>query len=106
MLRRKKKKINLVCATKNKIQRRQDAPKCYDLTTVCYAFKPNYIVKNDNLFKGRVGIFKIPKNRAIDIDHIDDYKLVKALSNKSEKNCSNNWIWLNREETCQNIKKI
>lgn len=76
----KKKKINLVCATKNKIQRRQDAPKCYDLTTVCYAFKPNYIVKNDNLFKGRVGIFKIPKNRAIDIDHIDDYKLVKALS--------------------------
>ena len=76
----KKKNINLVCATKQKVQRRQDAPKCYDLTTVCYVFKPNYIIKNDNLFKGKVGIFEVPKNRAIDIDQIDDYKLVKALS--------------------------
>ena len=76
----KKKKLSLVCTTKHKVHRRQDAPKCYDLTTVCYAFRPKYIINNKNLFKGKVGIFEVPKKRAIDIDHIDDYKLVKLLS--------------------------
>lgn len=69
----KNKKLTLACSTKKKVYRRQDAPKCYDLTTVCYVFKPNYVINNDNLFKGKVGMIEVPKKRAIDIDHIEDY---------------------------------
>ena len=35
MVKIKNKKISLVCSSKKNIVRRQDAPKCYDLTTVC-----------------------------------------------------------------------
>ena len=40
----KNKKLSLVCSPKKSISRRQDAPSCYDLTTVCYVFKPEYII--------------------------------------------------------------
>lgn len=76
----KNKKIDLVSSPKNKIYRRQDAPKCYDLTTVCYTFKPDYIMNKKNLFSGKTGIVEIPKHRAADIDDAIDYKIVKYLS--------------------------
>lgn len=87
MVIRKGKKIRLVSEIfnyKNKkiIFRRQDAPQSYDLTTACYVFKPNYILKNDNLFSGNVDFVEIPKQRAIDIDNNFDYKLVNFLSKK------------------------
>ena len=71
-----------IALKKNKKQfyRRQDAPTCFDLTTVCYVFKPNYINKNNNLFSGKIGFIKVPKNRALDIDDIWDYKIAKYLS--------------------------
>lgn len=76
----KKKKISLVCDLKKNFYHRQKAPKCYDLTTVCYVFKPEYIMKNKNLFDGKVGVVEIPKERALDIDEKIDYKIVKFLS--------------------------
>ena len=49
---KKRGKLNILSKTglarnfKNKkINRRQDAPKCFDLTTACYVFKPKYIKK-------------------------------------------------------------
>ena len=64
------------------IKRRQDAPECFDLTTACYVFKPEYIIKTKNLFSGKIDFIEIPKERGIDIDDIFDYKLVKLISNK------------------------
>ena len=79
----KKKKLQLILKSKKKILRRQDAPKCFDLTTVCYFFKPDYILKtNKNLFSGKTGYVEISKNRSIDIDDRDDYEIAKFLSNK------------------------
>lgn len=79
----KKKKLQLILKSKKKIFRRQDAPKCFDLTTVCYVFKPNYILKkNKNLFSGKTGYVEIPKNRSIDIDDREDYEIAKFLSKK------------------------
>ena len=80
IVRMKKNKIRLVCEQKNKVHRRQDAPRCYDLTTVCYVFKPNYILKNNNLMKGKTGVINVPKIRSIDIDDKTDYKIAKLLS--------------------------
>ena len=64
----------------NKINRRQDAPKCFDLTTACYVFKPRYIKKTLNLFSGKVGFVLIPRERSIDIDTHLDYKIANFLA--------------------------
>jgi len=72
-------KIEIALKKKN-IFRRQDAPKSFDLTTVCYVYKPSYIKNNINLFSGKVGYIYIPKERALDIDDKWDYKVAKFLS--------------------------
>ena len=71
---------DIVIKKKNIPIRRQDAPSCYDLTTVCYVFKPEYIMKQKNLFSGKTGFVVIPKHRAIDIDDKIDYKIANFLS--------------------------
>jgi N-acylneuraminate cytidylyltransferase len=70
----------LQIAIKKKISRRQDAPKSFDLTTVCYVFKPNYIKSNFNLFSGKVGYVHVPKQRAVDIDDKWDYRIAASLN--------------------------
>jgi N-acylneuraminate cytidylyltransferase len=79
MVKIKNKKISLVCSSKKNIVRRQDAPKCYDLTTVCYVFRPGYIKKNSNLFSNKTRLVIIPNERSIDIDNKLDYELAKFL---------------------------
>jgi CMP-N-acetylneuraminic acid synthetase len=81
MVHLKKNKLKIISDGKKKYFTRQQAPKCYDLTTVCYVFKPNYILKNLNLFSGKVGFVTIPSERAIDIDTKLDYKIACYLSN-------------------------
>ena len=88
MVKIKNKKISLVCSIKKKIVRRQDAPKCYDLTTVCYVFRPSYIKNNSNLFSNKTRLVIIPKERSLDIDNNFDYEVAKFLfkSNKYSNN--------------------
>ena len=50
ILKEKNKKLGIVCKNKKTIDRRQEAPQCYDLTTACYVFKPSYIKKTLDLF--------------------------------------------------------
>ena len=78
----KEKKIFKKLQFKKKIYRRQDAPKFYDLVTVCYVFKPDYIKKNNNLFSGKVGYYEVPKERSIDIDDKLDFKICRLLNNE------------------------
>ena len=79
MVKIKNKKISLICSIKKKIVRRQDAPRCYDLTTVCYVFRPGYIKNNSNLFSNKTRLVIIPKERSLDIDNNFDYELAKFL---------------------------
>lgn len=84
--------FNMVIKRKQKIQllkkknlfRRQDGPKFFDLTTVSYVFKPDFIMKTKNLFSGNVGFIEVPKKRSIDIDDKLDYSFVKFLSNEKK----------------------
>ena len=82
MLEQKGKKFKLIKNFKKKIRRRQEAPQCYDLTTVCYVFKPSYIMQTKEVLSGKVGFIDIPKERAIDIDDKIDYKIALMLSKK------------------------
>lgn len=61
--------------SKKKFFRRQDAPKVYSLTTVCFILNPNFILKSKNLFDGNIGTIKFPKKYSIDIDDQYDFDL-------------------------------
>ena len=71
---------NIALKMNRKIFRRQDAPKFFDLTTVCYVFKPSYIKKTSNLLSGKTGFVLLPKERSVDIDDFFDYKIANFLS--------------------------
>ena len=81
---KKNNKINLICKSDKKLYNRQKAPKCFDLTTVCYVFKTKFILNNLNLFSGDTGFVEIPSHRAIDIDESIDYEFAKFMA-KSNK---------------------
>ena len=78
----KNKNLSVVNLAKKKIARRQDAPKIYDMTTVCYVSKPQFILSNNNLFDGKVSGVKIPNQRSIDIDNKLDFEIAKFLYKK------------------------
>lgn len=61
------------------IKRRQDAPVAFDITTVVYAARVNYILENNALFTGKVTSVVVPKQRAVDIDDIYDFLFAESL---------------------------
>lgn len=63
-------------------KRRQDVPLSYDLTTVAYVARPNFIMQQESLFAGRVRPVIVPKERAIDIDDEIDFKIAEFLFKK------------------------
>ena len=68
-----------------KIFRRQDTPTAYDITTVAYAFRTQFIKNNDSLFDGKVGAIHIPRERALDIDTEFDFKLASLVMDDNQK---------------------
>jgi CMP-N-acetylneuraminic acid synthetase len=59
--------------------RRQDVPHAFDITTVAYAVKTEFILHHSNLFDGEVKSVVVPKERAVDIDDYWDYKFAEVL---------------------------
>ncbi|MBW8186488.1 acylneuraminate cytidylyltransferase family protein [Shewanella nanhaiensis] len=71
--------VELVNAESKEVCRRQDAPLVYDITTVVYVSTPQYILNETGLFAGKVAHTVIPKERAVDIDDIYDFKFAEAI---------------------------
>ena len=65
------------------INRRQDTPPCYDLTTVAYVSRPEYILKSSSMWDGIVHGVEIPAERSIDIDNPFDYSVARLLMENS-----------------------
>lgn len=61
------------------IHRRQDAPVVYDMTTVAYVARPQYVLDARAHFDGRVRAVIVPPARAIDIDDIWDFRQAEML---------------------------
>lgn len=61
------------------VHRRQDAPQCFDLTTVAYVSRPEFIINNENLWSGTCVGVEIPSIRAIDIDTPVDFAIARFL---------------------------
>ena len=68
--------------TKKKYFRRQNLDKIYNLTTISYVCRPEYILKNTNIFDGKVKINLIPEFRSTDIDNLFDFKVAEYLFKK------------------------
>lgn len=77
--------VELVNKPKTGVYRRQDAPEVFDITTVVYAARPDFILSNNSLFDGKVTSVLIPKERAVDIDDIYDFMLAEAIVMEKNK---------------------
>jgi len=75
----------LAMPVKNRIHRRQDASKMYDMTTVAYVSKPEFIMNTDSIFDGKVLGVVIPEKRALDIDTALDFEFAEFLADRSDK---------------------
>jgi N-acylneuraminate cytidylyltransferase len=62
-----------------RFKRRQDAPIVYDMTTVAYVTRPDFVLTHSSLFDGRVKQVIVPKERAVDIDDEFDFRVAEAL---------------------------
>lgn len=71
--------VELVNKPSKKFFRRQDIPEVFEITTVVYVANVDFILKNNNLFDGKVTSIEVPKNRAIDIDDIHDFNYAESI---------------------------
>lgn len=78
--------VDLVITPNNILSRRQDSPIVYDLTTVCYVLKPEFVMNCKALFEGRIKAVHVPKERAIDIDTLLDFQIAECLLNTRNQN--------------------
>ncbi|MEK7248657.1 MAG: acylneuraminate cytidylyltransferase family protein [Chloroflexota bacterium] len=71
--------VGLVIAPEDEVNRRQDAPTVYDMTTVAYVARPAFVLANNGMFEGRVRQVEVPVERAIDIDTLLDFRIAECL---------------------------
>lgn len=71
--------VGLVIPPEGLIFRRQDAPVVYDVTTVAYVAKPEFVLTKNGVFEGKVRHVHIPAERALDIDTPLDFKIAECL---------------------------
>ena len=69
----------IVISSAKPIHHRQTAPKIYDITTVAYVTRPDFILNNKSIFDGKVKAVLVPTERALDIDTEFDFKLAEFL---------------------------
>jgi N-acylneuraminate cytidylyltransferase len=71
--------VSLVNQPDSSVVRRQDAPSTFDMTTVAYVLRPDFITSHDGIWDGRVKGVIVPKHRAVDIDDEVDFQLAQLL---------------------------
>ena len=69
--------VALVISPSTTLTRRQDAPSVYDMATVAYVLRPEFVMTHQSLFDGKVRAVHVPLERAIDIDTLIDFKMAE-----------------------------
>lgn len=64
------------------IDNRQLAPPVFDMTTVAYAARPEFVLNANSMFEGRVRVVVVPRERAVDIDTELDLAFAEFLLNQ------------------------
>jgi N-acylneuraminate cytidylyltransferase len=71
--------VGLVIPPTSTVVRRQDAPTVYDMTTVAYVAKPEFVMTRNGIFEGKVRSVHVPVERALDIDTPLDFSIAECL---------------------------
>jgi len=74
-------KVNLSKTLPERIVRRQDAPKTYDMNASIYIWKRESLLHDQSLFNEHTGLYIMPEERSWDIDSELDFKVVELLMN-------------------------
>ena len=77
--------VGLVNPPQSNIARRQDAPAVFDMATIAYVVRPEFVMTHNAVFEGRVRAVHVPTERAIDIDTLLDFQIAECLLNIREK---------------------
>jgi CMP-N,N'-diacetyllegionaminic acid synthase len=64
------------------IERRQDAPRCYDMNASIYVWRRDAFFRNPAVFYDDTLLFEMPPERSIDIDSELDFEIVEMLMRK------------------------
>ena len=75
----------LVIPPQSTITGRQGAPVVFDMTTVAYVARPDFVLGANGVFDGRVGSVHVPPERAIDIDTLLDFQIAEYLLTLRER---------------------
>lgn len=62
-----------------KVSRRQDSPKCFDINGSVYVWTRQTLLENDFLFLDHTQVYVMPEERSIDIDTPLDFLLVEKI---------------------------
>lgn len=65
--------------------RRQDADALFQIIPVAYVARVDYILASESMWRGRVGSFLIPRERAVDVDSPADLAFARFLINRGVK---------------------
>ena len=75
--------IDLIIKNDSSYTRRQETPKIFDMTTVAYVTRPEFVKNASGVFDGQVKGIEIPPERALDIDTELDFQVAEFLMHKS-----------------------
>jgi CMP-N-acetylneuraminic acid synthetase len=76
---------SIVIPPKKIISGRQQAPEVFDMTTVAYVANSEFVLSKAGVFDGRVKAVHVPKERAIDIDTLFDFRIAEFLMEQTLK---------------------
>lgn len=77
--RRKDGSVGLSKPTSPRIERRQDAPDCFDMNAAIYVWKRDVFMDRADVFYADTQIFEMPEERSHDIDSLLDFEFVELL---------------------------
>lgn len=80
--------VSLVMNLNEEIARRQDAPVVFDMETIAYVVRPEFVLNHRSIFEGRVFSVNVPPERAIDIDTLFDFQMAEFFMKQRE---DGNW---------------
>ncbi len=63
----------------NRVERRQDGPRCYDMNASVYVWKRDAFMADPRVFYPDSRLFEMPEDRSVDIDSEIDFFVVEKL---------------------------
>ena len=77
-------RVSLVNPPESKGARRQDFDPVYDIATAFYITSPEFVMRTDSFWDGRVGAVEIPVEHAVDIDGELDFEFDEFLLHRKQ----------------------